>query len=163
MPRPAQYDDKIIEAVKSFPEEGLTVDQAADLIMRPEKQTGVRMGVLAGRGLLSRKKEGVKFRYFPGSGSPQPSIRHKPRGNGHSCPEDIIASLREQIHELAEWKRRAIERYPDLAVDDLTRQVRRILVKAFEGDPNKQREAREGHLDETPIAKATRLALESAE
>lgn len=141
---------QVIETLKVMP--NLTREEIADL--NPDKgKADVFFAVqrLKKRGLLA---VGAK-----------PSPRSKGRRTVQTFtiqdeqPKVVpLVSSSDELQELRAWKAAAIERYPDLAVEPVVLEARRIAAQFLEG-PAKA-DVLAGKKDECPIMRATVEALE---
>lgn len=144
----AQKD--ILEAVKHMP--GLTRAEMTDLLSHINPYTlGVNLTKLEKIGKLATEPKPspnkVGRRTIKAYVLPTPKTPPKPRPD----------PTRNELEELRAFKAMALQRYPDLAVDPIVLEARKIAAAQF--DNGRRAEILSGDKDNSPIIKALVEAL----
>lgn len=136
---------------------GITVSEIKQLTPN-QKNPSARVSMMVASGEIRR--EGRK--HYIGDGVPP--IPAKLQMKAPTKLSSTVEELRAKNAELVEWIRRAIEKYPDLAVPDVVIEARKIVVEYYQGvkDFTMAGKAKCGDLDQSPIMQVTIMAMEKA-
>lgn len=162
---------EVLEIIREMP--NLTSPEIATLMPHVNKQTVMCMinylkktGVVTVGGKKDRTGEGGWVRAIPTytlSTNPTPNVvKMKRKAPTEAALHIQIRQLNEKLAELEAWKRDAISRYPDLAVDPIILKARKLVsaeVRAG-GDTALADQIVMGRKDDTLMMRVTVKALE---
>lgn len=125
--------DEIIEIIREMP--GVTTHDISELMPHVKRRTIIpTLSYLFAKGEVTREElrsenNRKMFKYFINP-DPKPVAREPKRKQ----PTEVawharVAELEAEISELRAWKRAAIERFPDLDVDPIVIEARKIVAE----------------------------------
>jgi hypothetical protein len=137
-------------------------------LMPHYKNPSAEVSQMLRTGELRAEKRGKVFHYFLGDGKAiipkklQLSEETKLKKQIEAL-ESRNGELFEKNMEMAEWIKKAIERYPDLAISDEVKKAREYALAYYTklGDKQKMADIRAGRCDNTPIIQIALMAIES--
>ena len=120
--------------------------------------------VLIGQGLLTRVRKGPFYYYYP----PGAEVAPEPQQlflSSEPLLEAEIETLKAEIAELRAFKERALGQYPELDVEPIILEARKIAYRALfdAGNRDGADNVLHGHADDTVIIGAIVTALRRAE
>lgn len=138
---------EVVEIVENLP--GITSAEVLALMPHePKVNIHRHLSYLAKIGRITRRVE-RPFKHFPGS-------NEKPKPKAIPLASTRIHDLEAKIAELQQWKAMAIARFPDLAVDPVVMQARRIAIEAA---PEYKDEIERGRRDNSALIRGIVIAL----
>jgi hypothetical protein len=153
---PSEHVSKVIlTATRAAP--GIRSDALAKETALHETTVSTAGRVLIGRGLLTRVRKGRHFHYYPAGAEAAPE------------PQQLFLSnaplLEAEVAELRAFKARALGQYPELDVEPIILEARKIAYRALfdAGNRDGADNVLHGHADDTVIIEAIVTALRRAE
>lgn len=130
-------------------------------LMPNYKNPSAEVSQMLRTGELRAEKRGRVFHYFLGDG--KAIVPKKLRLSENTKLEIKVAELLEKNEEMSEWIKKAIERYPDLAIPDELKKARQVAIDYYNklGDKQKAADIKAGRCDHTPMIQIALMAIES--
>lgn len=165
---PRTLREEVLEIIREMP--GVTLKDIADLLPHRKRNAvsamltslhvdGEVLRKLAPDAINNFGRKPYLYRINPDPKPPRIMQRKHPSAAAY---EARIAELEAKVQTLSEWKAAAIERFPDLGVDPITAEARRIVATEIEaaGDKALAAAVRAGTKDSTLPMRVTLAALQ---
>lgn len=163
-------DASILETIKAVPD--ISSPEIAHLLDIAPSNVSARLSLLYRQGNLRREKKQVEgarkppfaYRWQQGFVPDQkPCQRHVNRAVEPSTGAATeLAELRARLVELEAWQADAVDRFPELAVDKIVLEARRIVADEMRGREDKRgvEDVLKGRRDDSVLVRSVVAALE---